>query len=62
MAALTVFHSARIVIVDTPDVAWDNNPQARESGQLRTTYRGGVGRISIDDVLDLAAQFRTQLA
>ena len=61
MAALTVFRSARIVISDQPDTDWDGDPQARESGQLRTTYRGGVARITIDDVLDLAAQLRTQL-
>lgn len=60
--AVTVLNSATIVICDTPDTDWDNDPQARESGQLRTTYRGGIPGISVDDVLDLAAQLRTQLA
>ncbi|MFJ3984383.1 hypothetical protein [Streptomyces fungicidicus] len=60
--ALTVFTSAIIVIGDQYDADWDDDPQAREGGQLRTTYRGGAAGISIDDVLDLAARLRTQLA
>jgi hypothetical protein len=60
--ALTVFRSARIVISDTYDADWDGDPQAREGGQLRTTYRGGAAGITVDDVLGLAAQLRTQLA
>ncbi|HEX5567256.1 MAG TPA: helix-turn-helix domain-containing protein [Streptomyces sp.] len=59
--ALTVFASALIVISDQYDADWEGDPQAREGGQLRTTYRGDVPGISIDDVLDLAAQLRTQL-
>lgn len=59
--ALTVFRAARIVICDTPDADWAGDPQAREDGQLCTTYRGGAAGITIDDVLDLAAQLRTQL-
>ncbi|MFD1277399.1 hypothetical protein ACFQ51_52540 [Streptomyces kaempferi] len=62
MAALTAFRSARIVISDVHDADWDGDPQARDGGRLRTTYRGGVGRISVDDVLDLADQLRAQLA
>jgi hypothetical protein len=59
--ALTVFGSASIVISDQYDADWDGDPQAREGGQLRTTYRGDAAGISIDDILDLAAQLRTQL-
>lgn len=61
MAALTTFRSARIVISDVHDADWDGDPLARDGGRLRTTYRGGVGRISVDDVLDLADQLRAQL-
>jgi hypothetical protein len=61
-AALTIFQSARIVISDVYDADWDGDPQARNGGQLRTTYRGGVAHITIADVLDLAEQLRTQLA
>ena len=60
--ALTLFASARIVISDQHDAGWDNDPQAREGGQLRTTYTGTVPGISIDNVLDLAADLRAQLA
>lgn len=60
--ALTIFRSASIVICDTPDTGWTGDRQAREDGQLRTSYRGDIPGISIDDVLDLAAQLRTQLA
>lgn len=59
--ALNLFRSARIVISDRYDADWDGDPQAREGGQLCTTYRGGIPGITIDDVLDLAAQLRTQL-
>ncbi|MFB8441208.1 helix-turn-helix domain-containing protein [Streptomyces niveus] len=60
--ALTLFTSARIVISDQHDAEWDDDPQTREGGQLRTTYTGTVPGISIDNVLDLAAALRTQLA
>ncbi len=60
--ALTVFQSARIVITDRYDADWEDDPQAREGGKLRTTYQGGVTRITIADVLDLAEQLRAQLA
>ena len=60
--ALTVFQSASIVISDRSDTDWDDAPQAREGGRLRTTYRGGAAGITVDDVLDLAARIRTQLA
>ncbi|MFF8100121.1 hypothetical protein ACF07S_10150 [Streptomyces sp. NPDC016640] len=60
--ALTVFQSAVIVISDRADADWEGDPQARESGRLRTTYRGGAAGITVDDVLDLAAKLRTQLA
>ncbi|MGW4603700.1 hypothetical protein ACWENS_10565 [Streptomyces sp. NPDC004532] len=59
--ALNLFRSARIVISDQHDTDWDDDPQARDGGQLRTTYRGDVPGITIADVLDLAAQLRTQL-
>lgn len=59
--AVTVLHTATIVICDTPDADWDNDPQARESGQLRTTYRGGIPSITVDDVLDLAERIRSAL-
>lgn len=61
VAALTAFRGATIVISDQHDADWDGDPQAREGGQLRTTYRGTVPGISISDVLDLAAQLRAQL-
>jgi hypothetical protein len=60
--ALTVFNGALIVISDQYDADWDGDPQAREGGQLRTTYLGGAAGITVDDVLDLAARLRTQLA
>jgi hypothetical protein len=60
--ALTVFQTAQIVISDQYDASWDGAPQARESGQLRTTYRGGIPSITVDDILDIAEQIRTQLA
>lgn len=59
--AVTVLNSATIVICDTPDTDWDNDPQARESGQLRTTYRGGIPSITAADVLDLAERIRAAL-
>jgi hypothetical protein len=62
MHALTVFQRATIVISDQHDADWDSDPQAREGGQIRTTYQGGIPGITVDDVLDLAAQLRTQLA
>lgn len=62
LAALTIFRTARIVISDQHDADWDDDPQARDGGRLRTTYRGGIARITVDDVLDLAARLRDQLA
>ncbi|EGX60123.1 hypothetical protein SZN_09381 [Streptomyces zinciresistens K42] len=59
---LTVFRSALIVITELPDADWAGDPQGRDDGLLRTTYRGDVPGISIADVLDLAARLRTQLA
>jgi hypothetical protein len=60
--AATILERASIVISDTPDVGWDEEPNARHAGQVRTTYRGEVPQISIADVLDLADQFRAQLS
>ncbi|MCX4885920.1 hypothetical protein [Streptomyces sp. NBC_00847] len=60
--AATILERASIVISDTPDAGWDEEPNARHAGQLRTTYRGEVPQITVDDVLDLAEQIRTQLA
>lgn len=60
--ALNVLHGKSIVISDRYDADWDGDSQAREGGRLRTTYRGGIPGISVDDVLDLAAQLRAQLS
>ncbi|MEU5772669.1 hypothetical protein ABZ819_05105 [Streptomyces venezuelae] len=60
--AAVVLGRASIVICDTADDDWDDDPQAREAGRLRTTYRGDIPQITVDDVLDLAAEIRTQLA
>lgn len=60
--ALTVFASASIAISDVYDAEDENDPQSRDGGRLHTTYRGGAAGITVDDVLDLAAQLRTQLA
>jgi hypothetical protein len=60
--ALHVFASAILVISDQPDYDWTGDRQAREDGRLRTSYRGDIRGLSIDDVLDVAAQLRTQLA
>lgn len=60
--ALNVLHGKSIVISDQYDADWDNAREAREGGQLRTTYRGGVPGITVADVLDLAAHLRTQFA
>lgn len=60
--AVTVLNRAMIVITDVADADWDDDPQARDSGQLRTTYTGGIPQITVADILDLAAQLRTQLA
>lgn len=59
--AITVLNTATIVIAEARDADWDDAPNARHGGRLRTTYRGEVGQITVDDVLDLAAQLRTQL-
>ncbi|MEU7322625.1 hypothetical protein ABZ682_19025 [Streptomyces griseoviridis] len=61
-ASLNLLRGAIIVISDTPDAEWDGEPLARESGRLRTTYYGGVPGVTVDFVLDLADQLRTQLA
>ncbi|WP_327378025.1 helix-turn-helix domain-containing protein [Streptomyces sp. NBC_01216] len=60
--AVNVFLTTTIVICDQYDADWDGDPQAREGGRLRTSYHGGHPLVSVDDVLDLAAQIRTQLA
>lgn len=60
--AATILDRASIVISDTPDAGWDDEPNARHAGQVRTTYRGEIPQITVDDVLDLADQIRTQLA
>lgn len=60
--ALNVFASAIIVISDQADGDWADDPQAREDGRLRTSYRGDIPGIAIADVLDVAAQIRTQEA
>ncbi|MEU1497312.1 hypothetical protein [Streptomyces sp. NPDC005732] len=60
--ALTLFTSAQINIFDAYDADWEGDPQAREGGRLRTSYRGSVPMITVADVLDLAAQLRAQLA
>lgn len=62
MACLNSFISASIVISDRRNADWDDCPEAREGGRLRTTYRGGIPGITVADVLDLAARLRTQLA
>ncbi|KUF17376.1 hypothetical protein [Streptomyces silvensis] len=60
--AAVVLSRAGIVICDTADPDWDDDPLSRESGRLRTTYRGDIPQITVADVLDVAAQLRTQLA
>lgn len=60
--AVTFIERVCIVISDTPDAGWDEEPNARHAGQVRTTYRGGIPQITVADVLDLADQIRTQLA
>lgn len=62
IAALNTLHGKIIVISDRADTDWDDAPEALESGRLRTTYRGGIPGITVDDVLNLAKQLRTQLA
>jgi hypothetical protein len=59
--AATVLDGACIVISDTPDAGWDEEPNARLAGQVRTTYRGELRSITVADVLDLAEKIRTQL-
>ncbi|MFF5475373.1 hypothetical protein [Streptomyces achromogenes] len=59
--ALNALHGAVIVISDRYDAEWDDAPEAREGGRLRTTYRGGAAGITVHDVLVLAAALRTQL-
>ncbi len=60
--AATILDRTAIVISDTPDTGWDGEPGARNAGQVRTTYRGEVPQVTVDDVLDLADQIRAQLA
>lgn len=60
--AMNILATTSIVICDTPDADWAGDPQAREDGQLRTSYTGNVPQVTIADALDLAAQIRTQLA
>lgn len=62
IASLNALAGAQIVISDTAHDDWEGDPIARERGLLRTTYRGGAAGISVDDVFELAAQIRTQLA
>ncbi|WP_405895176.1 hypothetical protein OG612_44840 (plasmid) [Streptomyces sp. NBC_01527] len=60
--AVTVLQSASIVISDSYNADWDRQAGARDGGQLRTTYRGEIPQVTIDHILDLAAQLRVQLA
>lgn len=60
--ALNVLHGKSIVISDQSDADWDNAREARDGGQLRTTYRGGIPGITVADVLDFATRIRAQLA
>ncbi|MCX4605447.1 helix-turn-helix domain-containing protein [Streptomyces anulatus] len=60
--AMNILATTSIVICDAPDDDWAGDPQAREDGQLRTSYTGNVPQVTVADVLDLAAQIRTQLA
>lgn len=60
--AATILERASIVISDTPDTGWDEEPNARHAGQVRTTYRGEIPQVTVADVLDLAEQIRAQLA
>jgi hypothetical protein len=60
--AATVLDRVSIVICDTPDEGWDQEPNARNAGQFRTTYRGEVPQVTVSDVLDLAEQIHAQLS
>jgi hypothetical protein len=60
--AATVLDRACIILSDTPDTGWDAEPNARNAGLVRTTYRGEIPQITVDDILDLAEQIRTQLS
>lgn len=60
--AATILERATIVISDTPDAGWDEEPNARNAGQVRTTYRGEIPAVTVGDVLDLAEKIRAQLA
>ena len=60
--AATILDRACIVLSDTPDEGWDEEPNARNAGQVRTTYRGEVPQVSVSDVLDLAERISAQLA
>lgn len=60
--AATILDRAAIILSDTPDEGWDEEPNARNAGQVRTTYRGEVPQVSVGDVLDLAERIGAQLA
>lgn len=60
--AATILDRAAIVLSNTPDEGWDEEPGARNAGQVRTTYRGEVPQVTVSDVLDLAERISTQLA
>lgn len=60
--AATILDRACIIISDTPDTDWDEEPGTRNAGLVRTTYRGEIPQVAIDNVLDLAEQIRAQLA
>jgi hypothetical protein len=60
--AATVLDRACIIISDTPDSGWDSEPNARNAGLVRTTYRGEIAQVTVADVLDLAEQIRAQIS
>jgi len=60
--AATVLDQTAIVLSDSPDTGWDEEPNARHAGLSRTTYTGSLPTITVADVLDLADAIRAQLA
>jgi hypothetical protein len=60
--AATILDRAAIVLSNTPDEGWDEEPNARNAGLVRTTYRGEVPQVTVSDVLDLAERISAQLA
>lgn len=60
--AANVLDQTYIILSDTPDPGWDEEPNARHAGLSRTTYRGDIPQVTIADVLDLADAIRAQLA